>query len=220
MSTTQKTVHAATEADLVYLLTQHGFLAAGQPIAGVTGWAYLGPWSLAGTPMPDVAAHVWWINEPADEAEAEAREATITALRTAGALHEGNDAACSLLGTVGQPQRPSDHAMIGVLRDLHRKACGVQAAGKWWHSDDQSRDLYAQAAALIALGANPAPVPWKTMDGSITMMTSQTLLAVLGALAVSDTTHHALAEQARAQLAAGSPADVHAITWPAGYGES
>ena len=142
------------------------------------------------------------------------------ALRTAGALHEGTDVACSLLGTVGQPQRPSDHAMIGVLRDLHRKACGVQAAGKWWHSDDQSRDLYAQAAALIALGANPAPVPWKTMDGSITMMTSQTLLAVLGALAVSDTTHHALAEQARAQLAAGSLADVHAITWPAGYADA
>ena len=150
MSTTQKTVHAATEADLVYLLTQHGFLAAGQPIAGVTGWAYLGPWSLAGTPMPDVAAHVWWINEPADVVEADARQETLAALRALGALHEGTDVACSLLGTVGQPQRPSDHAMIGVLRDLHRKACGVQAAGKWWHSDDQSRDLYAQAAALIA----------------------------------------------------------------------
>lgn len=143
MSTTQKTIHAATEADLLYLLTQHGFLAAGQqPVAGV-GWAYLGPWSLAGTAMPGVAAHVWWHAEPADEAEAAAREATLAALRALGALHEGSDAACSLLGTVGQPQRPSDHAMIGVLRDLHRKACGVQAAGKWWHSDDQSRDLYA-----------------------------------------------------------------------------
>lgn len=58
------------------------------------------------------------------------------------------------------------------------------------------------------------------MDGSTTMMTSQTLLAVLGALAVSDTTHHALAEQARAQLAAGTLTDVHTITWPPGYAEA
>lgn len=220
MSTSQHTVHAATEADLQYLLTKYGFLVAGQPIGGVTGWAYLGPWSLAGTAMPGVAAHVWWVKEPADKAEADARAEALAELRALRALHEGTDVACSLLGTVGQPQRPSDHAMIGVLRDLHRKACGVQAAGKWWHSDDQSRDLYAQAAALIAMGANPAPVPWKTMDGSTTMMTSQTLLAVLGALAVSDTTHHALAEQARDQLAAGSLADVHAIAWPAGYADA
>lgn len=224
MSTSQHTIHAATEADLLHLLTLHGFLSGGQPVAGV-GWAYLGPWSLAGTAMPGVAAHVWWSAAPADEAEEAAREATIADLREAGALHEGSDAACSLLGTVSQPQRPSDVTMIGILRDLHRMRCGVTAAGKWWHSDVPSRELYSQARdevmrCRIEGLPPPAAVLRKTMDGSYVMLTPEVLTDISTALRASDHAHHALAEQARAQLAAGTLTDVHAITWPAGYGEA
>lgn len=215
----QHTVYAATEADILALLGRHQILSgAGQPRQGM-GYAYRGPWCDShGAAMASVCGLIWWTAEPQSDGEAQERADLLAALRADGALYEG-PAPIYGMGTTGYTD-PTGWEWIKRERDARRLRCGVQAGGKWFHSDSPSRDLYAQAAALVALGAQPSPVPWKTMDGSFTPMTQTLLTQVLGALAVSDTTHHVIAEQARAQLTAGTLTDLSAIPWPAGYSQA
>lgn len=215
--TTQRTVFAPTEADLVFLLTQEGILAAGQAAPGF-GYAYKGDWSLAsGAAMQGKCALFWWTAEPADEAETAAREATLASLRAKRALYEG-EPVIYLMGETG-PQRPSDYDLIGLLRDARKFSKGYKVGSHWFHSDQGSRGQ--QLGLVIAAGANmiPAGLTWKTMNGDSVPMTAQLAQQIFGAAMQSDAAYHAAGEAARAQLAAGALTNVHAIAWPKGFGE-
>lgn len=215
----QTTVRATDKAALEDLLVSLGCgtLQAGvfTPRAGM-GYYFGGMSSLAGAALAGVYGHIWW-NAPTDgEGEARERSDLIGALRQQNATYEGIEPLIYGAGTSG-PAIPTGWPWIKRERDARRMRCGVKVGEHWFHSDPESRDLYAQAAGLVALGANPDPVPWKTMSGAFVPMTQTLLTQVLGALAVSDTAHHVVAEQARALIAAGTPIDIHAIQWPAGY---
>jgi hypothetical protein len=221
--TTQYTVYAPTQADLLYLLADVGILVGGQPAPGM-GYAYRGAWSVGGAAMASQHALVWWVNPPADEAETAAREVIIQALRSRSALYEGTDQPTHLLGTSG-PIKPSDHAKIGEIRDARRMRCGVKVGAHWFHSDAPSRDLYSRGMVkVLKAQVNNTPMPgaepWKTMGGNWVLMTPELLTSVDAAVEASDRVHHQIAEQARAQLAAGTLTDVHAIQWPAGFGDA
>lgn len=211
----QYTVFAPTQADLLYLLADVGVLQGGQAEQGM-GYSYQGPWALDGAALASVHALIWWHLPPEDEVEAQARGLLLGELRDRHALFEGAQHPTHIVGTSG-PVPPTAHARIGMLRDARRQHAGVKVGEHWFHSDGASRDLYSQAAALVTLGANPNPVPWKTMAGAFVTMDLALLTQVLGALAISDHTHHAIAEQARAALAAGTLTDLSTIEWPAGY---
>lgn len=215
----QTTVRATDQQSLEALLVSLGLgsLQAGlfTPRAGM-GYYYGGASSLAGAALAGVYGHIWWVAPADGDGELRERELLIAGLRAQNATYEGIEPVIYGMGTSGS-SIATGWAWVKRERDARRMRCGVQVGEHWFHSDAESRDLYAQAASLVALGANPAPVPWKTMSGAFVPMTQTLLAQVLGALAVSDTTHHVIAEQARAQLAAGTLADVRAIAWPAHY---
>lgn len=101
---------------------------------------------------------------------------------------------------------------IKAHRD-QRKAMGVLVAGKWFHSDADSR---IQQLGLVMMGAGiPAGLQWKTMDGSFVTMTQALAGAIFQATAASDMTIFAVAEQHRAALNAS--ADPAAYAWQAGW---
>jgi hypothetical protein len=79
-----------------------------------------------------------------------------------------------------------------------------------------------QLGLVIAASQNAIPqgLTWKTMSGQAVPMTAQLAMQIFQAAMVSDSTYHAVGEQARAQLAAGTLTDVHAIQWPAGFGDA
>jgi hypothetical protein len=230
--TTQHTIYAPTQADLLYLLAlpEVGILVGGQPAPGV-GYAYRGPWSIAGAAMASEHALVWWIDPPADEIETARREAVLQELRTRSALYEGTEHPTALLGTSG-PQKPPDIEMVGILREHRLATAGVQVRGKWYHTDTRSLIYHAQNAAkareMIAAGqpgTTPIPDPdapsnplaWKNMGGGYTIITCDIAIELEDAIKVQTARHFKVGEQARALIAAGTPIDIHAIQWPAGY---
>lgn len=100
-----------------------------------------------------------------------------------------------------------------------RKSLGVQADGKWFHSDQKSR---SQQLGLVLLGANiPATLQWKTMDGSFVAMTPALAQQILAAGAASDQAIFAAAEAHKAAMeASADPASYdYSGGWPKVYGE-
>jgi hypothetical protein len=216
--TTQYTVYAPTQADLLYLLADVGILVGGQPAPGM-GYAYRGAWSVGGAAMASQHALVWWVNPPADEAETAAREVIIQALRSRSALYEGTDQPTHLLGTSG-PQAPSDYDKIGLIRDYRKFTRGYKVGEHWFHSDHGSRGQQLGLVIAASQNAIPAGLTWKTMSGQAVPMTAQLAMQIFQAAMVSDSTYHAVGEAARAALAAGTLTDVRAIQWPAGFGDA
>jgi hypothetical protein len=215
---TQRTVFAPTPEDLTYLLVEQGLLLAGGQSAPGVNLQYKGPWSVAGAAMAGVCTLVWWTAEPADEAESAARDAILTALRAKGALYEGVEPAIYLMGQEG-PQRPSDSDLIGQIRDARKLKAGFKVGANWYHSDQNSRTQ--QLGLVIAGGAGliPAGLKWKTMGGDFVTMTATLANQIFAAAMASDAQFHAVGEQARAALAAGTLESVHTIAWPKGFGE-
>lgn len=215
--TQQYTVFATDEASLAALLAAVGVLIhGGQALHPGMGYEYKGLWSVGGATAASVCGLIWWTGAAQDAQQQAERDVLLDALRTERALYEGIEQPIYLTGSSGYVQ-PTGWEWIKRERDARRQRCGVLASGKWFHSDSASRDLYTQAAALVALGAAPAPVPWKTMDGSFVSMTQALLVQVMGAMAISDSSHHVVAEQAKAALAAGTLTDLTAIQWPTGF---
>lgn len=217
----QTSVRATDQAALENLLVSLGVgsMVSGlfAPKAGM-GYAYRGAASLAGASLVGVYALIWWTAAADSEGEKAARAAIVDALRAENATYEGGEQLIYGMGTSGYTV-PQGWEWVKRERDARRMVCGVKVGNHWFHSDPPSRDLYAQAASLVALGANPQPVPWKTMSGAFTPMTQTLLAQVMGALAVSDNAHHTVAEQARAAFQAGALTDLRTINWPKGYGE-
>lgn len=215
--TTQRTVFAASQADLIYVLTQAGVLHAGQPVTGM-GWEYKGQWSVGGATMASVSALIWWSLPPADAAEEQSRQAILAQLRAAQALYEGQEPPVYLMGTSG-PHRPSDYELIGLLRDARKYQSGYKVGQHWYHSDPGSRTQQLGLVLAGQAGLIPQGLQWKTMSGAFVPMTAQLAQQIFGAAMTSDAQYHAIGEQARAALAAGTLTDVHAIQWPAGFGD-
>jgi hypothetical protein len=85
-------------------------------------------------------------------------------------------------------------------RDTKRQTSGYQVAGKWFHSDDYSKQ---QQVALVLLGASlPAGLQWKTMDGSFVPMTPTLAQQVFGAAVLFDQAVFAAAELHNAAMRA------------------
>lgn len=67
-----------------------------------------------------------------------------------------------------EDQQTSVWSMIKAERE-RRRFNGVSVAGKWFHTDPDSR---TQHLSMIIMGANlPIGIEWKTMDGSKIIMT-------------------------------------------------
>ena len=94
---------------------------------------------------------------------------------------------------------------------------GVLVAGKWFHSDEQSR---VQQLGLVLMGASVPAVQWKTLDGSFVTMTPAIASGIFAATAALDMGAFTAAETHRAaMMAAGDPtAYDYSAGWPAIYG--
>ena len=107
---------------------------------------------------------------------------------------------------------------IKQRRDSRLNA-GFACAGKWWHSDNESRIKYL---GLLMLGANmPTTIYWKTMDGSFVQMTPTLAGQLFNAAATFDTTTFTIAEQHKAAMQASSD-PIHydfSANWPLIFGE-
>lgn len=106
---------------------------------------------------------------------------------------------------------------IKAERDRRADTGGYRVAGKWFHSDQKSRN---QQLGLVLLGANiPAGLQWKTMDGSFIEMTPALAQQILGAAAASDIALFTAAETHRATMEASAapPAYDFSGGWPAGF---
>lgn len=241
MAHMQRTVHAETMADLQYWLNKLGVLVGGQAPRGMS-CTYIEPWTLAGTVMPGAAAHIAWHAAPANEVEAKAREDLLLALLEKGMLHQGQDQAAHMLGTAGDTQRPDDYKRIGEIRDVRKRTAGFKAGEHWFHSDLGStiQQLGLVGASLVgivkaivpaqqwaAIMAAPIVDPesgqqirWSTLDGDeVPLTVGVALTEILPGAMAHDSAYHAVSKAARAALAAGTLTDVHAIEWPAGYGD-
>ncbi len=100
-----------------------------------------------------------------------------------------------------------------------RKAGGVQVGTDWFHSDDNSR---IQQLGLVMFGTNmPSNIMWKTMTGTFVQMTPTLASQIFSAVASSDMTIFAVAEQHRTNMEASSdPTSYNYLTgWPLIFGE-
>jgi hypothetical protein len=198
------------------------------------GYQYRGAWSIGNAAMASQHAFVWWVWPPADEAEIAVRQGLLQTLRDRRALYEGVEHPTHLLGTSG-PEAPSDYEKIGTIREWRLATAGVKVRGKWYHTDTRSLIYHAQNAVtarnLIASGqpgttpipdpSQPtAPLAWKNMDGGYTLITADIAIEIEAAIKVQTARHFKAGEMARAALAAGTLTDVHAIQWPAGFGDA
>lgn len=104
---------------------------------------------------------------------------------------------------------------IKAERD-RRKDGGTLVAGKWFHSD---RDSRIQQIGLVLMGASIPTVEWKTMDGTFVTM-SQTLAGgIFAATAALDMALFQVAELHNAAMQASATPDSYDFSgnWPAHY---
>lgn len=105
---------------------------------------------------------------------------------------------------------------IKVERDM-RKNGGVEVAGKWFHTDSDSR---IQQLGLVMMGAAVPAVQWKTMDGTFVTMTQVLAQAIFNAVASLDIDLFTCAETNIATVAALPDAEVVGYVttgWPDHY---
>lgn len=108
---------------------------------------------------------------------------------------------------------------IKEKRDL-RKSGGVQVAGKWFHTDSESR---IQQLGLVLMGSSiPANLKWKTLDGSFVIMTQSLAVGIFQSIGIFDTMSFAVSEQHKANVfTSNDPYSYNYHTgWPLIYGES
>jgi hypothetical protein len=108
---------------------------------------------------------------------------------------------------------------IKAERDRRIQSGGYKVAGRWFHSDQWSRN---QQLGLALLGANvPANLQWKTMDGTFIVITPELAGQILAGAARSDMVIFATAEAKLLALATASdPSTIDALSgWPKIYGE-
>lgn len=112
------------------------------------------------------------------------------------------------------------------------KASGVKAAGKWFHSDsdsriqhlglkDSARDVLAAGGAMgDRLKIAGQDIPWKTMDGSFVFMTVQIAFDIVAAVALLDATAHVKAEGHKVAMEkSADPANYdYSAGWPVVFG--
>lgn len=139
-------------------------------------------------------------------------------------------------GSFSTEPRPVDQVMAPVWDQIKArrdnvKAGGVLVAGKWFHTDSDSRTqhlgLKDEARDVLAAGGSMdsqliidgAPVAWKTMDGTFIPVTAQLAFDIVAAAKVLDKRAFATAETHRAALAAvENPFEYDFSTgWPASY---
>ena len=194
-----------------------GVMTAGQFLpAAVLGYAYRGAANIGGAALVGVHGLLWWTAPAADAGDVAARAAVVQALRAAGATYEGNDQLIYGAGTSGYAV-PQGWEWIKRERDARKLSCGFKVGANWFHSDAGSRTQ--QLGLVIAAGQNliPSGLQWKTMAGTFVQMTPTLAIQIFGAAMTSDAAHHAIAEQARAALEAGTLTDLSAIQWPASF---
>jgi len=107
---------------------------------------------------------------------------------------------------------------IKHMRDT-RLNSGFLCAGKFWHSDNESRIKYL---GLLMLGANmPNTIYWKTMDGSFVQMTPTLAQQIFVTAAAWDTATFVNAETHKTAMQASSdPINYNFTTnWPPIFGE-
>ena len=113
--------------------------------------------------------------------------------------------------------RAEKWAAVKRERDRRCAEGGFKVAGKWFHSDSQSR---IQQLGLVLLGAGiPAATMWKTMDGTFIEMTSSLAQQILAAAAASDRAIFASAETHRTAIYASADPASYDITagWPLAF---
>ncbi len=215
----QTSVRAADQAALENLLVSLGIgsLVSGlfQPKAGM-GYAYKGLAGVGGVQLVGVHGLIWWDKVADSEGEKAERASIVAALRAENATFEDPRQLIYGMMTLGYSV-PQGWEWIKRERDARKLSGGFKVGTKWFHSD---RDSRAQQLGLIiaaGAGAIPAGLQWKTMDGSFVPMTAQLAQQIFGTAMASDAQYHAVAEQAKAALEAGTLKDVRAIVWPARF---
>lgn len=108
---------------------------------------------------------------------------------------------------------------IKAQRDSVTENGGCQHAGYWFHTDVKSKQ---QQMALLMLGANiPGGLMWKTMDGTLAMMTQALAASLFAAQVAREQAIFAQAETMKASLANMTMAEFEAFDansgWPAQY---
>lgn len=113
--------------------------------------------------------------------------------------------------------RAARWAAVKAERD-RRKAGGTLVAGKWFHSDADSR---VQQLGLVVMGAAVPATPWKTMDGSFVPLTPTLVQQIFAARVAADIALHARGEELKAVLySAADPRTVDITSgWLSIYGE-
>lgn len=96
------------------------------------------------------------------------------------------------------------------------KSGGVLVAGKWFHSDPDSR---LQQLGLVLMGASVPAVQWKTLDGSFTPMSQALAGGIFQAVAGLDMALFAAAEAHKAAMTAAADPLAYDCSgnWPATY---
>ena len=81
--------------------------------------------------------------------------------------------------------------------DNLRHGVYVKSAGKWFHTDDNSRTQYIALAVMPRL---PEKLPWKTMDNSFVNMTKALLGELMEQMLVDEQADFANAERHKAAM--------------------
>lgn len=128
-----------------------------------------------------------------------------------------------VLSFLGIPAIPIGEAIAAIWnkikaeRDRRIQSGGYKVGEKWFHSDTFSR---TQQMGLVMLGANiPPDTPWKTMDGSVEVMTPALAAQIFAAAAASDIAIFAAAEAHKAAMEASQDPSTYDFSagWPAIY---
>jgi hypothetical protein len=102
---------------------------------------------------------------------------------------------------------------IKAERDNRRQSGGYCVGGKWFHSDQISRN---QQLAL-AMTAIPDNLQWKTMDGTFVAMTAELAQQILAAASANDQAIFAAAEMHKAAMLADPLSYDFSKGWPDRY---
>lgn len=108
---------------------------------------------------------------------------------------------------------------IKAERDRRIQSGGYKVGAKWFHSDTFSR---TQQLGLVMMGASiPDNTPWKTMDGTVVVMTQSLAGQVFAAAAVSDIAIFAAAEAHKVAMEASPDPSIYDFSggWPKVFGE-